>query len=127
MSRYRAAARRGGRSSARNRARLNQVQTPAEAEFARALVDAGLAFTQNKIVRTAESLSGYYLADFCIPSLRLIVEVDGKPHTGEAAQWRDRLRTEAIERAMPGYRVVRFWNSEVMRDADSVVAGLSAR
>jgi very-short-patch-repair endonuclease len=114
----------GGRGAGRARRRLNDTPTPAEAAFASALTDLGVRFTQNATIRTAESSTGFYVADFKLPEHRLFVELDGKPHVSERARWNDRLRTEAIERAHPAYRVVRFWNSEVMSDPHAAIRSL---
>lgn len=78
-------------------------------------------YTFQFIVRTAESTNGYYIVDFRLPRRNLLVELDGQPHVSEAAQWRDRLRTEAIERARPDDLLVRFWNSDIRKDAAGVV------
>jgi adenine-specific DNA-methyltransferase len=57
-----------------------------------------------------------YVADFCCEEARLIVEIDGGQHdeAGEA----DRARTEFFERR--GYRVIRFWNTDVLGNVDGV-------
>ena len=62
-----------------------------------------------------------YVADFCCEAARLIVEVDGGQHaqSGEA----DQARTEFFERR--GYRVIRFWNSEVLGNIDGVLEEIS--
>jgi very-short-patch-repair endonuclease len=114
------------RSKAPRRARqnLNDRSTPAELAFASALRDAGLRYEQNYTIRTAESFSGYYLVDFYVPRLKLLVEIDGGVHKSLKRQWKDRLRTEAIERAMPHLRLVRFWNSQVLDDAPAVISEL---
>ena len=60
---------------------------------------------------------GSFIADFCCFDPKLIVEVDGGQH-GEQRQAYTR-RTELLERS--GYRVLRFWNNEVLQDIDGVV------
>jgi very-short-patch-repair endonuclease len=57
------------------------------------------------------------VADFCCEAARLIVEVDGGQHAESADA--DRARTEFFERR--GYRVIRFWNSEVNRNIHGVL------
>jgi len=59
-----------------------------------------------------------YLADFACRTARLALELDGGQHQAE----RDAARTEIIERY--GYRVVRFWNDEVLGDTDSVLEAI---
>jgi very-short-patch-repair endonuclease len=61
---------------------------------------------------------GRYFVDFCCHTARLIVEVDGDDH----AQHRKRsdLRRTAFLNAR-GYRVVRFWNDEVLTNIEGVM------
>jgi very-short-patch-repair endonuclease len=60
---------------------------------------------------------GSYIVDFFCPEARLIVEVDGGQHGEENAH--DARRTEWLEAR--GYRVVRFWNNEVLSNTDGVL------
>ena len=62
-----------------------------------------------------------YVVDFCCEAARLIVEVDGGQHA-EAAE-ADQARTEVLERR--GYRVIRFWNSDVLSNIDGVLEEIS--
>jgi very-short-patch-repair endonuclease len=65
---------------------------------------------------------GVYIADFvCIPA-RLVIEVDGETHGSDERQAIDAKRTEEIERA--GYRVIRFWNDEVMTNMEGVLEAI---
>ena len=59
---------------------------------------------------------GPYIADFCSHSARLIVEVDGGQHNAE----RDAARTRFL--ASEGYCVLRFWNNDVLANAEGVIA-----
>ncbi|MFN3389097.1 MAG: endonuclease domain-containing protein [Allosphingosinicella sp.] len=61
---------------------------------------------------------GNYVADFACRTARLAVELDGGQHSFE----RDAARTEAIERH--GYRVVRFWNHDVLGNVDTVLEAI---
>jgi very-short-patch-repair endonuclease len=65
---------------------------------------------------------GPYIADFCALKARLVVEVDGSQHL-EAAEY-DARRTEYLQSR--GYRVLRFWNSDVMNDLDAVLREIAA-
>jgi very-short-patch-repair endonuclease len=58
---------------------------------------------------------GPFIADFCAPTLRLVVEVDGGQHADNPA---DTRRTEWL--AARGYRVLRFWNTDVLLATDDV-------
>lgn len=106
--------RRGGHQAAKYKRTLEATQ--AEAALSRALDDLGIKHQREYTVRTAESFTGYYLVDFRIPAYKLFIELDGKPHTSEVAQWKDRLRTEAIKTAIPSFTLIRAWNSEVLKD-----------
>lgn len=54
------------------------------------------------------------VADFASHRAKLVVEVDGGQHSAEA----DRDRTALIE--AEGYRMVRFWNHDVLGNPDGV-------
>ena len=60
-----------------------------------------------------------FIADFVCPKRRLVVELDGGQHNFDEHQARDRSRDNALER--PGFRVLRFWNSEVDRNLPGVL------
>ncbi|NVM91844.1 adenine-specific DNA-methyltransferase [Variovorax sp. SG517] len=59
---------------------------------------------------------GPYFADFACLEAKLIVELDGGQHTEAVAY--DENRTRFIE--AQGYRVLRFWNHEVLTQTDAV-------
>ena len=59
-----------------------------------------------------------YILDFVCLEHRLIIEVDGSQHADAIAQ--DAARTEVLERA--GFRVLRFWNNEVLAQTEAVLA-----
>ena len=63
-------------------------------------------------------LAGRYIVDFCAPSVRLVVEVDGACH---ASRPRADARRDA-ELCGLGYRVLRVEAALVMRDLPAVVA-----
>jgi very-short-patch-repair endonuclease len=62
---------------------------------------------------------GPYIVDFFCPAKRLIIELDGGHHNEDETAHRDRERQEWLENE--GYRVVRFWNSEVTADLEAVL------
>lgn len=64
---------------------------------------------------------GPYTADFASHSARLIIEVDGGQHA-EARRY-DAERTGFLEGE--GYSVLRFWNNDVLQNADGVLAVIS--
>ena len=63
---------------------------------------------------------GDYIVDFICVEKRLIVELDGGQHA--AAKNYDATRTLELEKL--GYRVVRYWNSEVVNNLEGVLADL---
>ncbi len=63
---------------------------------------------------------GSFIVDFCCVEKRLIVELDGGQHAMQAQT--DDKRTCFLNAR--GYRVLRFWNDDVMSDADAVVAAV---
>lgn len=56
----------------------------------------------------------HFIADFASHRAKLVIEVDGGQHS-EAA---DAARTRVIHQE--GYRVLRFWNNEVLGNPDGV-------
>ncbi len=60
---------------------------------------------------------GPYFADFASHSAKLVVELDGGQHA--SAQAYDEARTRFIE--AEGFRVLRFWNTDVMSNIDGVL------
>jgi len=60
---------------------------------------------------------GPYICDFMCREARLVVELDGGQHDERAAQ--DAARTKTIE--AEGYRVIRFWNSDVLGNVEGVL------
>jgi very-short-patch-repair endonuclease len=51
-----------------------------------------------------------------------VVELDGDSHNDAAQTERDELRTKWLQDR--GYRVLRFWNQDVLRETDSVIAAI---
>jgi very-short-patch-repair endonuclease len=65
---------------------------------------------------------GPYYADFASHGARLVIEVDGGQH-GEALDY-DAARTRFMEGE--GYRVLRFWNNEVLENLDGVLTAIAS-
>lgn len=59
-----------------------------------------------------------YIVDFVCMEKRLIIEVDGGQHQENLAY--DQKRTTELE-AM-GFKVIRFWNNEILQQIDSVMS-----
>jgi very-short-patch-repair endonuclease len=62
---------------------------------------------------------GPYVVDFFCPAKHLIIELDGGHHNDDETAKRDRERQLWLEHE--GYRVVRFWNSEITGDLTAVL------
>jgi very-short-patch-repair endonuclease len=57
-----------------------------------------------------------YIVDFACHATRLVIEVDGSQHDRSA---NDEKRTKVLEAT--GYRVLRYWNNDVLSNIDSVL------
>jgi very-short-patch-repair endonuclease len=62
---------------------------------------------------------GPYFADFACHAKRLVVELDGGQHGDHEDARRDAKRDVYMK--SNGYRVLRFWNNDVMRNLDGVL------
>jgi very-short-patch-repair endonuclease len=64
---------------------------------------------------------GSYIADFCCRNPKLVIEVDGGQHAERTAQdaWRTRMM------AQHGYSVLRFWDDEVLKNAEGVLEAIA--
>ena len=60
---------------------------------------------------------GNYIVDFCAPRKKLVIELDGSQHLEQVEY--DVERTAFLE--SKGYKVLRFWNNEVMNNIDLVL------
>ncbi len=67
---------------------------------------------------------GPYFADFCCLSLKIIVEVDGSQHGEAGAVAYDAARSAVLTEQ--GFLVLRFWNHQVLREMDGVLATIHA-
>jgi very-short-patch-repair endonuclease len=92
---------------------LRQNQTEAEARLwarLRAHRMAGVQFRRQHAI-------GNYIVDFCSPRRKLIIELDGSQHLDQVED--DSERTKYLE--AKGYRILRFWNNDVMNEIDAVL------
>ena len=64
---------------------------------------------------------GNYIVDFVCSSAKLIIEIDGGQHQEQLEY--DSIRTAYLESS--GYKVVRYWNNEVLTDIESVLTALT--
>jgi len=61
---------------------------------------------------------GSYVLDFYCPEKRLALEIDGGQHGDVDSQQHDAQRDSYLKEL--GIRVVRFWNNDVLRNAEGV-------
>ncbi len=98
-----------------NRARaLRNNPTEAEVRLWRAINArkvAGVRFNRQVPI-------GPFICDFVARSVNLVIEVDGGQHAVAADH--DASRTRYLERE--GYRVIRFWNNDVLGNPGGVIA-----
>ena len=108
MTRYRPAV--GSTARARS---LRRRLTKAEAAMLRLLRSAFPDWHFRKQVPI-----GRHVADFASHRAKLVIEVDGGQHGGK----RDEERTTVLRAA--GYRVIRFWNNDVLGNPDGVAMSI---
>ncbi len=92
---------------------LRHEPTPAEAKLWSQLRGNRL----NGISFRRQHAIGPYITDFCSPKIKLVIELDGSQHL-EQEQY-DTERTTFLE--SQGYKVIRFWNNDVLNNMDSVL------
>jgi very-short-patch-repair endonuclease len=91
--------------------------TPAEAKVWARVRNRQLGF---KIRR--QHPIGRFIADFCCPETKLVIEIDGDTHTDPDQAEYDAARTEWLE--AEGYRVIRFNNHDVHHNLDAVLEAM---
>ena len=65
---------------------------------------------------------GPYYADFACHERKLVIEVDGSGHMQSVRAAADHARTRFLE--SQGYRVLRFWNTDVLRETEGVMTAI---
>ena len=68
---------------------------------------------------------GYYIADFCCPQRKIVIELDGGIHSKKEQKQYDGWRTKDIKDL--GFIVIRFSNEEVKYDMDKVLERIAAQ
>jgi len=97
----------------RHAAELRHNLTEAEAKLWRFL----RAHQTHEVHLRRQHAIGHYIVDFCSPRKKIIIELDGGQHLDQ--QEYDEQRTEFLQSR--GYRVLRFWNHDVINDMDGVI------
>ena len=95
-----------------NAKRLRAEATPQERLVWAGLRDLNRAFSAHF---RRQAPIGPYIADFADYGRRLIIEIDGSGHGGDA----DAVRDAYLEGQ--GFRVLRFWNSDVSGNLEGVL------
>jgi very-short-patch-repair endonuclease len=62
---------------------------------------------------------GPFIVDFACLERKIVVEIDDGQHADEDMLESDQARTRWLEGA--GYRTLRFWNSDVLRNVEGVL------
>jgi len=68
---------------------------------------------------------GPYVVDFCCPSLKLAIELDGGQHSCREQKEYDTNRTKHLK--LHDIEVIRFWNNEVMQNIEGVLERITER
>lgn len=95
---------------------LRKETTPAEKRlwaYLRLMREDGIHFRRQHAI-------GSFVADFCAPRRKLIIELDGSQHLKQEEY--DQERTNCLE--VQGYKVIRFWNHEVMNNIEAVILSI---
>jgi very-short-patch-repair endonuclease len=93
--------------------RLNQ--TDAETKLWRVIRNRqldGIKFRRQRPV-------GNYIVDFISLDRMLIIEIDGGHHNEDSIKEKDQQRQTWLENQ--GYRVIRFWDNEVLQNLEGVI------
>ena len=98
--------------------RLHREQTDAEKKLWSRLRAKGLE--QFRFRR--QFAIGNFIADFACPEAKLVIELDGGHHLDQTAK--DEWRTNLI--AQHGFRVIRFWDHDVLAGIDDVIERIAA-
>ena len=103
------------------RCELRRNQTDAEKLLWKRLRDKrfyGLKFFRQYSV-------GPYVVDFCCPSLKFAIELDGGQHSGQEQKEYDTNRTEHLK--LHDIEVMRFWNNDVIQNIEGVLERIAER
>ena len=67
---------------------------------------------------------GNYYVDFICHGAKLIIELDGSQHAEPENIAYDAIRTQYLQSL--GYRVLRFWNGEVLKNRNGIMDAILA-
>ncbi len=103
----------------RRAAQMRANPTEAEEQLWNALCEQQIGY---KIRR--QHIVSQYILDFAYLDNRIAIELDGGYHSKENQQYDDAVRTKHLESF--GWRVLRFTNSEVFHDLESVISQIKS-
>ena len=106
---------RGGHAATRRARKLRAGATDAERYLWAGLRGAQLGYSFRR-----QHPIPPYTVDFACIAVRLVIEVDGGQHGGPA----DDVRDDFLRRR--GWRVLRFWNNEVLENREGVLQVIAA-
>ncbi|OGR89528.1 MAG: hypothetical protein A2992_03760 [Elusimicrobia bacterium RIFCSPLOWO2_01_FULL_59_12] len=95
---------------------LRKEQTDAEKttwKLLRSRQFAGFKFRRQRVI-------GRFIADFCCLNPKLIIELDGSHHLDRKDY--DAVRTVYLGEM--GFRVIRFWDNQVLNESEAVTAAI---
>jgi very-short-patch-repair endonuclease len=95
---------------------LRKQTTPAEKKlwaYLRLMREDGVRFRRQHAI-------GSFITDFCAPRKKIVIELDGSQHLEQDEY--DKERTIYLE--TQGYKVIRFWNHDVMNNIESVILSI---
>jgi very-short-patch-repair endonuclease len=67
---------------------------------------------------------GSYIVDFISFQQKLIIEIDGGQHNYKSKTTSDKTREAELQKR--GYRVIRFWNNDVLQNLEGVIENIIA-
>ncbi|MEM7728888.1 MAG: DUF559 domain-containing protein [Pseudomonadota bacterium] len=82
------------------------------------------AYRTNGVAFRRQVPVGIYVADFLCRKADLIVEIDGNHHGEDDQMQYDETRDRWLE--AQGYKVLRYWNSMIRNELDSVLDDIDA-
>jgi very-short-patch-repair endonuclease len=97
---------------------MRRVSTDAERKLWLLLRDRRLSGTKFR----RQVPFGSYILDFVCFEYRLVIEVDGGQHAESVT---DKMRDTRL--SSEGFRIVRYWNNDVLRNPDGVLMDLLTR
>ena len=112
-----------GNSAEKHKSKLTKLQTEAEKLLKAMLKSYHIEYEFQKIIYYKdldENKEKYYIVDFYIPTLDLIVELDGGYHNDPDQKVKDATRTRRLRNK--GFKkLIRFKNEEIMQNNCEVI------